>query len=226
MKNISLSSPARSRWFRKTKTKKQRAGSTISDRVIFHQPADLDQSTRSKREAERNALGVHIDEKKNGSRNVLDDIAGSAGMLDIISRVANDGSILIYVKHKDGKFSSPAIIPASGSANGVIRACSSRWPIVTKAIKEQKQKAAPATWDNSDGCDPDNVGIAPLEPTVFEFVYQVTPLSGLWGELSRMVTIVVRKLQTIPLVIVRTNLCCVYCPCTAPIPDQKRFILA
>mmetsp|Transcript_5233 Transcript_5233/g.11858 ORF Transcript_5233/g.11858 Transcript_5233/m.11858 type:complete len:2963 (-) Transcript_5233:1016-9904(-) len=191
----------RRRWFRKIKNRDEGNGkneSIISDRVIFHQPADLDQFTRSQREAERNAIGVHFNDNEEDTSPSLLDVFNRPpqheGVLDIMTRVANDGSILIHVKHKDSKWSTPAIIPPSGSSNGVVRVCSSRWPLVTKAIKNQKQKGAHATWDSSDGCDRDNLGIAPLEPSVFELVYQVTVLSGLWGELSRMVTIMPRFL--------------------------------
>ena len=185
----------RRRWFRKAKVGSQINGlreDIIGDRVIFHQPADLDKYTRSKREAERNAIGVQIED----TPNLLDvfNRPQHEGVLDIMTRVANDGSILIHCKHKDSKWSSPAIIPPSGSTSGVIRLCSSRWPLVTKAIKEQKRRGSHATWDSSvDGCDSGNLGIAPLEPSVFELIYQVTVLGGLWGELSRMVTIMVSE---------------------------------
>lgn len=107
-------------------------------------------------------------------------------------RVANDGSILVYVKVKDGKWSTPAIIPPSGSSFGVIRLCSSRWPLVTRAIKEQRRKEN--VRGDTDGSNVNNLGIAPLEPTVYELIYQVNVISGIWGELSRMVTIIPRFL--------------------------------
>lgn len=110
-----------------------------------------------------------------------------------MTRVANDGSILIHVKHKDGKWSTPAIIPPSGSSSGVIRSRSSRWPLVTKAIKKQKATGVKTAWDNTEECDVGNLGLGPLEPSVFELIYRVTVLSGLWGELSRMVTLMVSE---------------------------------
>ena len=166
----------------------------VSTRVIFHQPADLDRYTRSKREAERNAIGVQLDEKKEDSSIFLDlPSQQHEGVLDIMTRVANDGSILIHVKHKDGKWSTPAIIPPSGSSSGVIRSRSSRWPLVTKAMKEQKATGVKTAWDNTEECDVGNLGLGPLEPSVFELIYRVTVLNGLWGELSRMVTIMVSE---------------------------------
>ncbi|KAL7555190.1 hypothetical protein ACHAWF_018839 [Thalassiosira exigua] len=191
----------RRRWFRKVKMRGMGDSmrERIKDRVIFHQPADLDLITRSRREAERNAIGVQIDEKEEDGPSLLDifNRPQHEGVLDIMTKVANDGSILINVKHKDGKWSTPAIIPPSGSSTGVLRVCSSRWPSVTKAIqvKERRTSQNHATWDKSsaDGCDLNNLGIAPLEPSVFELIYQVTVLSGPWGELgSRMVTITPR----------------------------------
>jgi hypothetical protein len=202
----------RRRLFRKTNMREQEGGSIISESVIFHQPADLDRQTRSKREAERNVVGVHLDVNRPQHQ----------GVLDIMSSISSDGSILIHVKIKDGKYSSAAIIPPSGSSNGVIRACSSRWPIVTNTIKGQTPRNGVQAWGSSDGCNP-NIGIAPLEPTVFELIYNVT---GLWGELSRMVTITVSEG-------IGLYFYCLYSFCilflesfAAPISDSKRLVLA
>lgn len=179
----------RRRWFRRLSIQKQlnERHSIMSDKVIFHQPADLDRFTRAKREAERNTIGVHLDKKEKSGGGLLDMFnlpLQQEGILDIMTTVANDGSILINVKYKDGKWSTPVIIPPSGSANGAIRAVSSRWPLVTKAINEKfKGNRVIAT-----------VGCSPNDPSVFELIYQVTTLSGLWGELSRMVTITPRFL--------------------------------
>ena len=189
----------RRRWFRKIKDDAAgAAGDSTINGIIFHQPADIDMFTRSKREAERNAIGaIHSGDKKdddNGS-NLLDifNRPQQEGVLDIMMATANDGSILIHVKQCDGKWSSPAIIPPSGNSNGVIRCFSSRWPQVTKAMKEQR-RAGYSTWSSSDTSDEGNLGVAPLEPSVMELIYQVNVLDGLWGELSRMVTITVSEL--------------------------------
>ena len=178
----------RRRWFRRVSIQKQsHEMHSISDKVVFHQPADLDQFARAKMEAERNTIGAHLDEKKKSGGGLLDMFnlpLQQEGILDIMTTVANDGSILINVKYKDGKWSTPVIIPPSGSANGAIRAVSSRWPLVTKAInKKHKGNRVIAT-----------SGLTPNDPSVFELIYQVTTLSGLWGELSRMVTITPRFL--------------------------------
>ena len=108
-------------------------------------------------------------------------------------RVANDGSILIYVKHNDGRWSTPAIIPPSGNSFGVIRLCSSRWPLVTRAIKAQRRRDDYVR-GHPEGCDIGKLGISPLEPTVFELIFKVSIMNGIWGELSRMVTIMPRFL--------------------------------
>lgn len=111
------------------------------------------------------------------------------------------GSILINVKCNDGRWSTPAIIPPSGSSNGVIRVHSSRWPQVTSAIKKQKLKGSRSAASNNSyigddafhlGSHSGNLGMAPLEPSVYELIYQVTVLSGLWGELSRILTVTPR----------------------------------
>jgi hypothetical protein len=176
----------RRRWFRKVSIQKQsHENNSISGKVIFHQPADLDQFTRAKREAERNTIGAHLDVKEKPGGGLLDVFnLQQEGILDIMTTVANDGSILINVKYKDGKWSTPVIIPPSGSANGAIRALSSRWPLVTKAINEKRRRIRGTA----------NSGSPPLDPSVFDLIYQITTLSGLWGELSRMVTITPRFL--------------------------------
>jgi len=178
----------RRRRFRKEVIQKRPTGNHICNKLIFHQPEDLDLYTRSKREAERNSIGIVI---KEDGPNLLDMFNGSQqeGVLDIMTTVANDGSILIYVKYKDGKWSTPAIIPPSGAATGCIRLCSSRWPQVTKA---KRQSSEYYTWQSTSDTSESKLGIAPLEPTVFELIYQVTVLKGLWGELSRIVTITPR----------------------------------
>lgn len=187
----------RRRWFRKVNTSNTNelyGSDSISDKVIFHQPVDLSWHDRSKRELERNAIGAQLDNKKEDSSNLLDIFnrpPQHEGILDIMTTVANDGSILVYVKHKDGKWSTPAIIPPTGSSNGVIRVSTSRWPLVTKSIRE-KRGSYVTSWQNND-CDAGNLGLAPLDPQTFELIYQVTVLSGLWGELSRMVTIMVSE---------------------------------
>lgn len=172
----------RRRLFRHLKTVQSSNG------ISFHQPVDLDGETRLTLEAERNAIGVNLDEKKES--NLLDAFSRpyqQQGVLDILSNIANDGSIIIHVKLKDGKYSAPAIIPPTGSANGVLRVTSSRWPRVTKAMKH-KQKRPHSTWANSGEHDQ---GLAPLEPNVYELIYQVTVLTGLW-DCSRIVTVAPR----------------------------------
>lgn len=185
----------RRRWFRKVSIQKQISDirSIISDKVIFHQPADLDQFTRAKREAERNTIGAQLDENENTGGGFLDMFnlpLQQEGILDIMTTVANDGSILINVKYRDGKWSTPAIIPPSGRANGAIRAESSRWPLVTKAVNEKRTGYRVM----SNYAPSHNSSFSPNDPTVFELIYQVTTLSGFWGELSRMVTITPRFL--------------------------------
>ena len=63
---------------------------SISSKVIFHQPADLDRHARAKREAERNAIGVQLDAKKGETiPNLLDIFNLSSrdeGVLDIMTR--------------------------------------------------------------------------------------------------------------------------------------------
>lgn len=180
----------RRRWFRKVVIRKKMSdihAGGLSDKVIFHQPADLDQFTRAKKEAERNTIGAQLDENETSGRGFLDMFNlpfQQEGILDIMTTVANDGSILINVKCRDGSWSTPAIIPPSGRANGAIRAESSRWPLVKKAVNGKLN--GQQVIDSSE--------YFPNDPTVFELIYQVTTLSGLWGELSRMVTITPRFL--------------------------------
>ncbi|KAL7473779.1 hypothetical protein ACHAXS_014457 [Conticribra weissflogii] len=194
----------RRRWYRKVKPGTHQVASEISEGLIFHQPADLDKLTRTRKEAERNTIGVHLKEREHDG-SLLDIFNRSIhqdGILDIMTAVANDGSILISVKCMDGRWSSPAIIPPSGSSNGVIRMSSSRWPTLTTFIGRTRQKGTHLDVTNRKGqdvlnvgtVDPIRFGMAPLEPTVFELCYQVTMLPGMWGELSRMLTITPRFL--------------------------------
>jgi len=194
----------RRRWYRKVKRGTHPAVSGISEGLIFHQPADLDKFTRTQKEAERNTIGVHLEEREHeGSLlDIFNRPIHQDGILDIMTAVANDGSTLISVKCMDGRWSTPAIIPPSGSSNGVIRTSSSRWPALTTFIRRNKQKWSHLEVKNRQGhddlnagtVDPIKFGMAPLEPNVFELCYQVTMLPGMWGELSRMLTITPRFL--------------------------------
>ena len=59
----------RRRWFRVIRVEDDESDKdkSICDKVIFHQPADLDRQARAKREAERNALGAQLDATTGGS---------------------------------------------------------------------------------------------------------------------------------------------------------------
>jgi len=94
----------RRRWYRKVKRGTHPAVSGISEGLIFHQPADLDKFTRTQKEAERNTIGVHLEEREHeGSLlDIFNRPIHKDGILDIMTAVANDGSTLISVKCMDG----------------------------------------------------------------------------------------------------------------------------
>ena len=175
----------RRRWIRSVK-------SFRADGIAFHHPVDVDRDTRVKQEAARNAVGSQLDNQKADSTPNLLDVFNQKdqGLLDVLTKVANDGSLLLYVKLNDGKWSSPAVIPASGRCNGVIQCSRSRWPAVTESINSQTLNTG---WSTTNGSlDDVKLCIAPLEPEVHELIYKTTLLDGPWGELTRLITFLPR----------------------------------
>lgn len=175
----------RRRWVRSVK-------SFRADGIAFHHPVDVDRDTRVKQEAARNAVGSQLDNQKADSTPNLLDVFNQKdqGLLDVLTKVANDGSLLLYVKLNDGKWSSPAVIPASGRCNGVIQCSRSRWPAVTESINSQTLNTG---WSTTNGSlDDVKLCIAPLEPEVHELIYKTTLLDGPWGELTRLITFLPR----------------------------------
>lgn len=175
----------RRRWVRSVK-------SFRADGIAFHHPVDVDRDTRVKQEAARNAVGSQLDNQKaDNTPNLLDVFnQKDKGLLDVLTKVANDGSLLLYVKLHDGKWSSPAVIPASGRCNGVIQCSRSRWPAVTESINSQTLNAG---WSTTNGSlDDKKLCMAPLESEVYELIYNATLLDGPWGELTRLITFLPR----------------------------------
>ena len=175
----------RRRWVRSVKPFR-------ADGIAFHHPVDVDRDTRVKQEAARNAVGSQLDNQKaDNTPNLLDVFnQKDKGLLDVLTKVANDGSLLLYVKLHDGKWSSPAVIPASGRCNGVIQCSRSRWPAVTETINSQTLNAG---WSTTNGSlDDSKMCMAPLESDVYELIYNATLLDGPWGELTRMITFLPR----------------------------------
>ena len=159
--------------------------------LVFHQPV-VDASARARKEAERNAIGLKIGEASDIE--VSDKNAASRrGLLDVATVFADDGSLEICVKIGDSLFSTPAIIPPSGNAHGVLRCVASRWPRVTKKlgfVKERNQNKIKKKYNEvaeTEIGDPSaKYDVGSLSSRCFELSYQVSVLDGVWGEFSRL----------------------------------------
>ena len=93
-------------------------------------------------------------------------------------RLRRDALHHFSLRHAGGEWSSTIHLPQSGPADGVIRVLSSRWPAVTRTA-----------------CLRSTAGLAgetSLRPDLFEVCYNVSDLTGEWGDFSRLVTITPR----------------------------------
>ena len=159
------------------------------DSVIFHQPV-IDASSRAHKEAARNALGGQYDRNR------------KRGLLDVATACADDGSIQINIKCGDGQWSAPALIPPSGSGDGVLRVLATRWPQVTKMSspgdvdRDGYDKDAMPFDDSSSRGSKSTVkskySVGCLCPESYDLCYNISVLGGLWGEFSRLLMISAR----------------------------------
>jgi hypothetical protein len=127
---------------------------------------------------------------------------GEAGV-DVKDIADQDGIIKIAIKSGDGKWSTPATIPPTGTCHGVMRALASRWPTVTKAYSSSslKEEEAAISANEKELRAQGNTGIPPyqlkkasLSPGLMELCYTVSDIEGDWGDFSRSMVVYPRFL--------------------------------
>ena len=93
-------------------------------------------------------------------------------------RLKRDAMHCFSLRNDGGEWSNTVQLPHTGPAAGVVRVLSSRWPTVTRTACL-----------GSAAC---MTGDASLRPELYEVCYNVSDLTGEWGEFSRLVTITPR----------------------------------
>jgi len=138
---------------------------------VFHQPIK-DAFSREKKKIKQNWR------KENSKENLYHNV--------------NDDNLKIAIKCSDGKWSSPAEIPDSGSCYGVIRVLASRWPKLT----QRNGVTLPQTLPNSHAAKRNSYSVQNrtincdfrpgcLAADLYELCYTVSDVDGKWGEFSR-----------------------------------------
>lgn len=101
-----------------------------------------------------------------------------------------DVPIKLAIKCGDGKWSSPIIIPDTGTSFGVIKVLASRWPHLAKdCASKQASNVVVKRREFSAGELPQNIifKTGSLASDLFELCYAVSDVEGEWGEFSRTV---------------------------------------
>ena len=172
----------RRRWYRR-KVKARGRGVVFDDKddsideaiSSFHQPI----------------LDVKSGKKSKDKKKPDNDPNAGLSFLDGAPESEDDGSLKVYFKVGDSTWSSPAIVPPSGAAHGVLRIPASRWPTLSKAASKAKMNSDHPTTANilpvgvkgrskiefNKGC---------LSSKYFDICYRVTTIEGQWGEHSRL----------------------------------------
>jgi hypothetical protein len=146
--------------------------------ISFHQPVVDITSKESSQEDNLNRPVLSRNESKS--------------FVDVASEIDNDECFKVHFKIRDGIWSKPAVIPASGGGHGIVKLYSSRWPEITKNTSPRKRRRKTVDIVSNGlaaGIDsPSNIkfSVGNLSPSCYELSYQVSVLSGPWGEYSRL----------------------------------------
>jgi SHR-binding domain of vacuolar-sorting associated protein 13 len=185
----------RRRWFR------TRASNSVNDRKMldqsthvhsdrkllpgiqtFHQPI-LDSFSKAHKKARWRR-------KRREGNAEKDDTNGELNRLD----VDEVHSYYLAVKSGDGRWSLPASVSSFGSNHGILEVYASRWPMLTNAGAVQSpsnlaMKVSDAGFESLLTSDSPEYRKAPLNPMLYELVYQVSAIDGEWGDFSRHVLV-------------------------------------
>lgn len=165
--------------------------------LVFHNRASMPERTkeRGRQSADTRARGGEGSEAE-VERDDRDSGGGSGGRKgDAVSQ----SPINVNAKVGDGQWSSPAKVPAHGSGHGILQILESHWPMVTMSLpKNEKSLPAPLQRRNNSNLstsesvvDEDHpiLGVGSLGSASYEVCYSVSPLAGIWGEFTRILTL-------------------------------------
>jgi hypothetical protein len=99
----------------------------------------------------------------------------------------------IFFKFGDGRWSSPAIVPKTGSSHGIIRLPSARWPSLTRSLNDDENHGASMTGNGLSvgvkGPSKIKMDKGCSSSGCLDLSYRITAIEGLWGEFSRLLVI-------------------------------------
>jgi hypothetical protein len=162
----------RRRWFRHKEKPCKISSDPSDDRISsFHQPA-LDMSTRSRRK--------QTSKDKQKSINAVPE-----------TETETEHPLEFHFKVGDGGWSSPAVVPTSGAAHGILRIPASRWPALAKS--EEKRSDTIITGNSMSvgltGLSTVSFHEGSLSTKCFDVCYRVAPIEGQWGDHSRVLVL-------------------------------------
>ena len=158
----------------------------------FHHPV-VDSFSMAKRKLKhrKKSRSQRVDKGTQESTDFKEGIEG-----DERSQKSKDDEIFkISVKVGDGRWSVPAPVSSSGTSRGIVKVFSSRWPNLTKALgtsKDLQETFKCSEFHQDNGKTPYCFDSAPLSPTLYELVYNVSEMEGEWGEFSRLMLVSAR----------------------------------
>lgn len=97
-------------------------------------------------------------------------------------------STQIAVKCGDGRWSTAAAIPSTGTSHGVFRVMASRWPPLT-ANSENAKIETTAQYQSETMFSPFTYQPGNLSSSLLELCYTVVEAEGDWGEFSKVLTV-------------------------------------
>jgi len=148
--------------------------------AVFHHRA----TTPEIADQRRRQSGVSESEAKREDR----DSGGNSSAPSGKKGAADQLPINVNAKVGDGQWSLPAKVPAHGSGHGILQIIESRWPLVTMSAPKNDKTPSVPTDDCSEEDHP-MFGVGSLGPASYEVCYSVSPLAGIWGEFTRILTI-------------------------------------
>jgi hypothetical protein len=151
----------------------------------FHQPV-VDSFSKAQLRAARRAATHQKGNSEASARNLGEE------------EYSKKDAVQISIKSGDGDWCSPANIPPTGSAHGVLRVPASRWAVITKTswatAKELRDPSESSVGSSEAHSQKIWFGKANLSPELYELCYDVQDLAGDWGDFSRLLDVTPRFL--------------------------------
>ncbi len=115
---------------------------------------------------------------------------GGKSFLDVLPESDKEESLKVCFKVDDSAWSTPAVIPYSGTTHGILRIPASRWPAMSHSLTTNHRYKSKVTGNSqsstTEGISKVTFKNGCLSPRCFDISYQVSSIEGQWGEHSRL----------------------------------------